>query len=337
MTSRVVRFGVWADFRNPAAWAQPVETLYRELLDQAVWAEGIGFDAVWLSEHHLTDDGYSPSPLVLLGAIAARTTRLRLGTNLIVAPLHDPVRLAEDTATLTIVSGGRVDLGIAGGYRALEFAAFGRELAHRPSLMEETVAILRRAWAGESLAFAGRRYSYPDVRVTPVPPHPPRLLMGGHAAPALERVARLADGYLIPYADHFDAWDAACARVGRDPATVPVTLCDWPIIAPDPEAVWARIAPHAVYQLNAYLDWEGSDAPRYTDAASVLERSAYRLLDADGAVAHYTDLLRRRPALQDLAFWGRLPGEPVESGSARLAYVAAEVLPRLRAEFGSGG
>jgi len=122
-------------------------------VDQIVWAESLGYGSVWLSEHHFVEDGYTPSPLVLAAAVAVRTDRVRIGTSLVVLPLHDPVRVAEDAATVSILSGGRFELGVAQGYRLEEFEAFGRRPNHRPSLLEEGIEILRRSWSGDPLRF----------------------------------------------------------------------------------------------------------------------------------------------------------------------------------------
>ena len=128
-----VDFGLWYDLRNPDS-ERSFERLYAETLEQIVWAESLGIDSVWLSEHHFCDDGYTPSPLVVAAAIGARTSRLKLGTNLMLLPLHDPVRLAEDAASLAILTRGRLRLGVGLGYRELEYRAFGRSLRQRPSL-----------------------------------------------------------------------------------------------------------------------------------------------------------------------------------------------------------
>ena len=171
---REVRFGLWYDFRNPPQWQQPSERLYRQLLEQIAWAEELGLGSVWLTEHHFCDDGYTPSPLVIAAAIGSRTTQMRIGTNLMLLPLHDPIRLAEDAATVAILTGGRFDLGVGLGYRQIEFEAFHRSLRNRPSLLEEGIEIIRRAWSGEPICFAGKRFNIGDVTVHPVPTRPPQ-------------------------------------------------------------------------------------------------------------------------------------------------------------------
>ena len=110
MSNRKIRFGLWYDFRNPEQWHQPADRLYREILDQIAWGENNGFDDVWLSEHHFIDDGYLPSILPAAAAIAARTERIRIACGVLLMPFHNPIRLAEDIATVDIISGGRFEL-----------------------------------------------------------------------------------------------------------------------------------------------------------------------------------------------------------------------------------
>ncbi len=130
--ARQVNFGLWYDLRNPAPSSVSFEVLYAQVLEQIQCAEGIGYDSVWLTEHHFVEDGYTPSPLVIAAAIGASTQRMRIATNLMLLPLADPVRIAEDAASLAILTNGRFDLGVGLGYRELEFNYINRNLKHRP-------------------------------------------------------------------------------------------------------------------------------------------------------------------------------------------------------------
>jgi alkanesulfonate monooxygenase SsuD/methylene tetrahydromethanopterin reductase-like flavin-dependent oxidoreductase (luciferase family) len=333
-----VNFGLWYDFRNPEPWRQPAEAFYAERLDQISRAEALGFDSCWLTEHHFCDDGYTPSPLVLGAAIAAGTERMRLGTNLMLLTLHDPVRIAEDAATLSLVSGGRFDLGVGIGYRELEFDHFGRKLSHRPSLVEEGIEILRRSWSGEPVNFQGKRFEIGDLRVTPAPDSPPAILLGGMVEPAIERAARIADGFLCTGGIGLDIYAAALEKAGKAPQDGNVVLGCWAIIAEDPEAEAARVGDHVLYQVNEYIRWGAfgppDQTPLFSDAPTAIENGLYELWDADTAVTRLQALLDDYPMISDIHFWAQFPGESVESGDRRLRYIAKNVLPRLRARAG---
>jgi alkanesulfonate monooxygenase SsuD/methylene tetrahydromethanopterin reductase-like flavin-dependent oxidoreductase (luciferase family) len=236
----------------PFAKAGPAE-LYATALEQCAWADRLGFDAVILSEHHGSPDGYLPSPLVFGAAVAARTRRLRIQLAALIAPLHDPLRLAEDIAVLDVVSGGRVIPVLSGGYVESEFRSFGRRLSDRPRVMEAIVPFLERAWSGEPFLHEGR-----TVRVTPRPlqrPRPP-IFMGAASAAAARRAARHAD-YLIPQLpEFFEIFRNERIRLGKpDPGPAPPTLANFVHLAEDPEAAWARIAPFAMHEMNAYGRW----------------------------------------------------------------------------------
>lgn len=333
--TRRVNFGLWYDFRNPEPWRLPFERLYAETLDQIARAEELGFDSVWLTEHHFAEDGYTPSPLVIAGAIGQRTRRIRIGTNLMLITIHDPVRLAEDAATLSLLTGGRFDLGVATGYRQLEFDAFKRKLVNRPSLIEEGVEIVRRAWRGDPIDFHGKRFSYGDIRVTPTPEHAPRLLIGGMAEPAIHRAARIGDGFLSTGGIGHDLYLDGLAKAGKPLDDGAIYAGNWAIISPDPEREAATVGPHVLYQANEYVKWGAfgppGEVPLFPDAPTAIENGLYELWTADTAVENLTALLRGCPQIRDVHFWAQFPGESVASGSKRLEYVATQVLPRVRA------
>jgi alkanesulfonate monooxygenase SsuD/methylene tetrahydromethanopterin reductase-like flavin-dependent oxidoreductase (luciferase family) len=328
-----VNFGLWYDFRNPRQWRRPFGQMYANYLDQIVRAEALGFNSVWLTEHHFCDDGYTPSPLVIGGAIGARTSRMRLGTNLIVLPLHDPVRIAEDAATLSLLTGGRFDLGVGIGYKQAEFEAFGREPKHRPSLIEDAVEIIRRGWRGDHVNYAGKRHSLGDLPITPVPESPPLLLIGGMAEPAFDRAARIGDGFLSTGGIGLDLYLEALERQGKDPATGRIVLGCWALISADPKAEAQRVGPHALYQANEYINWGAfgppDQIPLFPDAATALDQGLYELWNHSEALDRLSALIERYPQIVDIHFWAQLPGEPVSSGDRRINYIAENVLPHL--------
>jgi alkanesulfonate monooxygenase SsuD/methylene tetrahydromethanopterin reductase-like flavin-dependent oxidoreductase (luciferase family) len=329
---RMPRIGLFYDFRNPNA--PPFEDFYGGVFDQVAWAEGLGFESVWVSGHHFTEDGYIPSPLLALSHIAARAPTMRLGTNLMIPGLYNPIRVAEDCAVLSIISGGRFDLGCAIGYREVEYATFGRDLKHRPSLFEEFVAVARLAWAGESVEFHGKRFDLPDVRITPVPSSPPAIFVGAVTPPAIERAARIGDGFLSTRNEHQQLYLETLEREGKDPAAGRIAALQWLVVAEDPERTWAEIGDHAVYQLNANILTGAYPGPPLTDRDDALAssgRGRYVLLDAAGAIAHLRGLAEDCPQIEDVHIFAQIPGEPLESGARRLEYIARNVLPELRA------
>ena len=332
---RQINFGLWYDFRNPARWRVPFEQLYAQTLEQISWAEGIGFESVWLTEHHFCDDGYTPSPLVIAAAIGARTKGMRIGTNLLQIPLHNPLRLAEDAATLSLLTGGRFDLGVAIGYRGLEFDVFDRKLAHRPSLLEEGVEIIRRAWRGEAINFAGKRFNVGNIRVTPVPQHAPRILIGGMAPPAIERAARIGDGFLSTGAIGHDVYVDALQKAGKRAGDGVICAGDWAIVSDDPEREARLIGDHVLYQTNEYVGWGAfgppDQVPLFPNAEAALRDGLYVLSTPDEAVARLTAMLKQYPQIVDVHFWAQFPGESVASGSRRIECLAKQVLPKVRA------
>lgn len=334
--ARKVNFGLWYDFRNPEPWRVPFERLYEQTLEQISWAEDLGFDSVWLTEHHFCADGYTPSPLVLAGAIGARTRRLRIGTNLMLITLANPIRLAEDAATVSLLTGGRFDLGVAIGYREMEFDAFGRKLINRPSLIEEGVEIIRRAWRGDPIDFQGKRYTYGDFRVTPVPEHTPRLLVGGMAEAPIHRAARIGDGFLSTGGIGHDMYVEGLAKAGKSADEGAIFAGHWAIVSEDPEREAARVGDHVLYQINEYVKWGAfgppGEVPLFPDAKTAIENGLYELWTADQAVENLSAMLDQYPQIRDVHFWAQFPGEPVESGSSRIEYLATHVLPRLRGD-----
>src|SRR5437762_8727877 len=181
-------FGLRFDFRNPAFAGTTHAERYAAALDMAEWADRLGCVSIAVSEHHCSPDGYLPSPLPMLAAMAARTTNVQFMVAALIASFYDPLRLAEDMTVLDNLSKGRVDLIVAGGYVREEFAMYGVPMSERARRVTETVATLRAAFTGEPFEFRGR-----IVQVTPPPHRPsgPAIMLGGSSEPAARRAARI--------------------------------------------------------------------------------------------------------------------------------------------------
>jgi alkanesulfonate monooxygenase SsuD/methylene tetrahydromethanopterin reductase-like flavin-dependent oxidoreductase (luciferase family) len=186
-------FGILLPFRNPAQWHAPITKIYDEHIEEAVLAEELGYDHVWTTEHHFYDDAWSPSLLPILAAIAQRTSRIRLGTFIIILPFHHPVRVAEDAATVDIQSKGRLDLGLGQGYVVSEFESFRIPRRERAARLEEGSELIRRCFTEENFSSSGKFYPMENVNLTPKPgqkPYPP-IWIAAMAEKSVTRAARL--------------------------------------------------------------------------------------------------------------------------------------------------
>jgi probable F420-dependent oxidoreductase len=333
-----MKFGVWYHLRNPPRWRQPPASLYAQTLEQIAAAEALGYDSVWMSEHHFTDDDYLPSSLLFLAAAAARTTRMRLGTLILLLPLHDPLRVAEDAAVLDIISGGRLDLGVAAGYRVEEFEVFGVPHRERGRRMDQALAVLQGAWGDGPFSFDGPDFKYARVNVTPKPvqrPGPP-LWMGGQSRAAIRRAARFGCHLLPSSTTEFnivETYHAALREHGRDPAQFRIKCFRPMFCADDPERAWHELKEHFLYQHNLYRKWyrEAGDsaAPELSDA-SQLPRANYIVGTPDDCAAAIRALHREMP-FEEFIFWTHPPGFPVEQARASLELFARQVMPKFEA------
>lgn len=253
----------------PASSRRTFEREYGDTLQLVRFAEQMGFDSAWVSEHHGSSDGYLPSLLPMLAALAAVTERIALGTGVILAPLHDPLRLAEDAAVVDQLSGGRLILGLGNGWREEEFRMFDAPISERGTRTEETVEVLRRAWTGRRFSFEGRTLGYDRVKVTPMPARPggPPIILGGYDRRAVIRAGRLADGYVTDETgpdevrSNVALVDEGASGVGRDPGDLRVVLLQNAFAWRDGDP-WPLIRRGLVQQLGTYEAWgNGADTP----------------------------------------------------------------------------
>jgi alkanesulfonate monooxygenase SsuD/methylene tetrahydromethanopterin reductase-like flavin-dependent oxidoreductase (luciferase family) len=172
---------------------------YADTVDQAVYGERLGFESVWPAEQHFAPDtSIMPSPLLLLAAIAARTTTLRLGTGVVLIPLAHPLRVAEDFATLDVLSGGRAECGIGRGMDPAHFAGYGVLPSTSAARLEEGITLLRQAFAGKKFSFAGRYHQVDNAVLAPTPiQSPPPIRLAANSTDTMRLAGRLGLPILV--------------------------------------------------------------------------------------------------------------------------------------------
>jgi len=269
-----VRFGYQLDFRNPPGSGRTFTALYRDSLEQVELAEALGFDSIWLTEHHFTDDGYLPAMLPAAAAIAARTRRVTIGTFVLLAPFQHPLKLAEDAAVVDVISNGRLRLGLGQGYRQEEFDGFGVPRAQRLGRTLETIEILKLAWTGERFSYHGKYFHFQDVQVLPTPasrPYP-ELLWGAGAPEAIRRAARMGLSFAcVGGRKEVGIYVQALKDAARSREDYSLVNSRVVYIAANEEEAWREVGEALMYQAEHYGKWL-SAAAGTTDMSKVLIR-----------------------------------------------------------------
>ncbi|PLK27664.1 LLM class flavin-dependent oxidoreductase [Novosphingobium sp. TH158] len=328
-------FGYLFDFRNPDQWKRDWHELYEETIALAAWTEEAGFDAAWVPEHHLAGDSYVTSPMIALAAMAARTRRIRLGSAIALAPLYHPVRFAEDCVALDAISGGRLEMALAIGYRRREYEAYGLDFTKRGARFDEFLEIATRLWAGETVDFEGRHFSLKGAQLMPPAPRGRiPLHIGGFAPKALERVARYADGYfgdigaVAPYVEKLK-------ELGKDPGSArALATCLFMVMAEDKDAAMEELAPYYHHVNNTYSEFMAEDqaigmenaALKTMDLDAFKQSGILQIMTPDEAVAEFEAMKAKAPALEHLMLM-RPPGLPAERFKAYAQVLADKVMP----------
>jgi probable F420-dependent oxidoreductase len=334
-------FGMVVPPESGMSWASAV----RDLIRLAPEIEELGYDSLQVTEHHFQADGHDPSPLMVLSAAAAVTERITLATNVLLVPLYNPVKLAEDVAVLDNISGGRVVLGVAPGYVTEEFAGLGVSYRDRAGRFEECLDVLQAAWTNETFSHEGRFFSIPETRLSPKPvqtPHPP-LWYGVSGPKLLRRAAQRGAPFVgsprhtVPeLAEHMARYDAAAAEVGFTPTERPVMRGVF--LAETREAAEEIAAPavtHLFRELYGRKSAEGERVLRADDGTVIADASSvdfatfrdrYIIGTPDDAIAQVARL-RDELGVTEMTSWTALPGIPGDQVMSSARLFAKEVIP----------
>jgi alkanesulfonate monooxygenase SsuD/methylene tetrahydromethanopterin reductase-like flavin-dependent oxidoreductase (luciferase family) len=317
------------DLRAPGP--TPPADLYEAALAMAEWGEANGCFSIVVSQHHASEDGYLPSPLVMAAAMAARTSTTPISIAALLLLMYDPIKLAEDLNVLDHLSRGRVTPIIGLGYRDEEFAMFGIDPARRGAEMEERLDVLQRALTGETVTWRGRTAT---VRPLPYTEGGVRLAYGGGTPAAAKRAARFGLDFIgeLDQPDLAEIYAAEAERVGAEPGMCLVPTRDAPsslFVATDVDEAWATIGPHLLHDAVTYGSWlEGREHSAVTRSTSTTvddlraEHGNYQIVTPDEAV----EMIRTN---------GYLGLQPLCGGVApdlawtSLRLIETEVLPKL--------
>jgi alkanesulfonate monooxygenase SsuD/methylene tetrahydromethanopterin reductase-like flavin-dependent oxidoreductase (luciferase family) len=283
-------------------------------------------------EHHQSPDGYLPAPLVFAAAVGGRTKKIRAQISVLLAPLYNPVRLAEELAVADLCLQGRLDASVAAGYVETDFDVFEVSYKERGLAMEELMPFLRQAWTGEPFEYRGK-----TIRVTPRPYQDPmRIYMGGGTRRTIDRAVRLSDGWIAPGSD--EAWALyreICRSYGKpDPGEFPTTgpMFLW-VTTEDKRRALDRLGPHILHQAQTYAAWaEGafSGAHHHPYALGDLDDvvrgiGQYQILDPEETLELAARLGRRGW----LVFNPLMSGIPPADAWKMLQLVEEQVMPVL--------
>lgn len=335
-----MNIGLMFSFRNPPRWHKPFPEFYREQFDLIREAENLGYDSVWLTEHHFSEDGYSPAMMPLAGAVANATSRVRIGTNLLLLPLHNALRLAEDVATIDILSNGRFDLGVGMGFSPREFDGFGIPLNERLSRLREGIDVLQGAWTQKDFSYQGKHYNLKNVDLQPRPvqqPHPP-IWVGAMIPKSVARVARMKLNYLG--GEQHRLYDETLREIGETPENYNAARMRFCYVAPTMDQAWNEAQDH----IHAMVEWyalHGDTSSIGGERVKMPTPSELRNADMRqfagspivGTPEHVLEIMNKMRSKSRITHWilgMSLPGLEPAKIQKSMALFAKEVAPHLK-------
>lgn len=327
-----MKIGLYFDLRNPPGWRQEPARLYAFTLEMCEEAERLGADAIWVTEHHLFEDGYLPQPLTMAAAIAARTRRVRIGTAVMLAPLHSAASIAEQSAVVDLLSDGRFELGLGSGYRIPEFELFGADISKRFATTNARVRELRQLWA--------------EGRLTPSPKQSRIPIWLGYSGPKnARRAGQLGEGLLAVMPELLEPYRQGLIDAGHDPSSARMAgvLHGW--FTEDPEGDWPTVSKHVGYWLNSYrrymVEGTGTPNPQPVDPEQLRSDGLSGGVRASlsGGSLLYTTPQQAAPLIktyvsglpvEHLFFWASFAGMPEAMVAHNVQRICTRLAPLLR-------
>ncbi len=273
--------------------------IYDEVLELGRAADEAGLASAWVSEHHFADDGYLSATMPTLGGLAAVTNDLEIGSCVLLAPLYDAVRVAEDAATVSLLADGRLTVGLSIGYREREFDGFGIPKAERVERTEEAVEVLRGAWSDGPLGIDPTFHpADATFEVTPKPDSTPPIVLGGGAKPAVRRAARLGDGWVAPSSISVTGLEKRVADIrsvraeeGLD-GDFTIYVLQHGFVGDSKDAAWAAMRDGYLYIQRKYAEWFGGEPIDELPADRVRELKEQAIFGTPAEVSAELDTYR---------------------------------------------
>jgi alkanesulfonate monooxygenase SsuD/methylene tetrahydromethanopterin reductase-like flavin-dependent oxidoreductase (luciferase family) len=335
----MIHFGLVYSFEGDGT-----DNVFREAIEEVALAEQVGIESAFVSEHHFVDTGFFPSPLISLSFLAARTSRIKIGTGVLLLPLYNPVHVAEDCAVLDIISGGRLILGVGQGYRPEEFNAFDIPLGDRPGRVREGVTLVRRLWTEPKVTFRGKYFQTDELFLGPRPvqvPAPP-IWVAAKKRRAVELAAEVGDGW---FADPITPisiirrnktyWENSIRAAGHDPADRSFAYYREFLVAEDDAAAWRTGRDSMINGYRNYLRWghlvDNEGKPIAPDREDLLEQIVRERFTAGGPERCVADvaMLRETLGLNHLIMKMKFPGLSHENAMNSIQLFGQKVLPKV--------
>jgi alkanesulfonate monooxygenase SsuD/methylene tetrahydromethanopterin reductase-like flavin-dependent oxidoreductase (luciferase family) len=325
-----MRISMRFDLRHPPQGADKV-TLYRAMLDICEWGDALGFEEVFIGEHHSAEDGYIPSPVIGAAGIAARTKQIKIHLSALIVTFYEPIKLAEDLAVLDILSGGRLRMTLGMGYRPHEFEMFGVDREKRLKIYLDSIRLLEQAWTGQPFEHNGHTVK---ISPTPVQKPGPQINMGGSTEKAIQRAARMGYPLMPGYPPHYEIYKAELAKLGKpEPPPLPNQGPNFLYVTDDPDRDWPIVGPYAIYTMNSYARWgaeRGTGATMY-DNEETLETARRNPIFQFVTPEQCVEYAKTLEPHGELTFQPLFGGLPPELAWKSLRLFETKTIPLLKA------